>query len=337
VLKLEQKPFYEVGKLSPLKLEEIILKHIKNRNSSVSPSIGVDFGIHGNDLILTTDPLSYHRPLGTEFASKFGFNVILTDFLTSGNLPEFLTATLLFPTDVPDLEIELYWKTFTDQCYRWNIDIVTGHTGRYPSASLPLIGSVTMGGRAHRTVYSYSSLKEGDSLIIMGYPGIQAAVILSHYNIGSSGMGDVVRKLVSQRDMLLVSDHMKFLMDNFNHNEIRFMHDVTEGGLYGALNEIALASSLNLYIESQKIPENEYIKTYLFSLSLEPWSVTSEGCIVMGVQNQAAEEIVASLQGKNIPSSIIGRVGKPGDNSVIMDGKTIARKWKDPYWEALKQ
>ena len=337
MLKLEQKPFYDVGKLSPSKLEEIILKHIKNRNSSVSPSIGVDFGIYGNDLILTTDPLSYHRPLGTEFGSKFGFNVILTDFLTSGNLPEFLTATLLFPTDVPDLEIELYWKTFTDQCYRWNIDIVTGHTGRYSSASLPLIGSVTMGGRAHRMVYSYSNVKEGDSLIIMGYPGIQAAVILSHYNMGLPGMVNTARKLISQRDMLLVTNHMKFLMDNFSHNEIEFMHDVTEGGLYGALNEIALASSHNLNIESQKIPENEHVTAYLSALSLDPWSVTSEGCILIGVQKEAAEEIVASLQGKNIPSAIVGRVGKAESNSVIIDGKAIGKEWKDPYWGALKQ
>lgn len=337
MLRLVQKPFYEVGKLSPSKLEEIILKHIKNRNSSVNPSIGVDFGIHGSDLILTTDPLSYHRPLGTEFGSKFGFNVILTDFLTSGNLPEFLTATLLFPTDVTDREIELYWKTFTNQCYEWNIDIVTGHTGRYPSASLPLIGSVTMGGHAHNTVFSYGRVQEGDSLLIMGYPGIQAAVILSHYGKIPPGMEDTAGKLVSLKDMLLVTDHMRFFIENFSHNEIRFMHDVTEGGLYGALSEIAIASSHNLNIESKKIPENEYITAYLSSLLLDRWSVTSEGCMVMGVQSFAAEEIIASMNSKGIPAAIVGTFGKAGSSSVIMDGKVMEPEWKDPYWGALKK
>ncbi len=330
--KLERKPFFETGKLQPFKLQKIILDRIGNNKSAIGPSVGTDFGLTDSGLIMTTDPLSCHRPLGMEFAAKFGFSIILTDFLASGNTPEFMSVSLQLPATMTDEELEKYWESFTREAKKWEIDLVTGHTGRYPSASFPLIGSCTMVGRAVKEPMNYNKVSEGDSILIMGFPGIQASVILSFYGKGRDM--ELMGNLKEMKENLIITQPMKSLIDNFGPH-IRVMHDVTEGGLNSSLFEIARASSREIRVEKNKIPSHKIINQYLSSLELDPFSVTSEGCIVLITEKDVSEDIMNFIIKLGYPCSIAGHVGGKGGNHAFIDNKVLGEPGSDPYWGAI--
>ncbi len=340
MLKLAERTFHRIGKLSSDELDKKIIGKIHNKRTALGPRAGVDYGIYGSDsnkIILTTDPLSCHLPLGMEFASKFGFHIILADFMASGNLPEFLTATLVIPESFSDDDLERYWSSFTAESDRWNIDIVTGHTGRYPSARLPLIGSVTMGGLQRSIPPDPSKAQSGDDLYIMGIPGIQAAVIIASYE--KDGDKDILRnKILGMKNELIASEKILKVL-NFNEEKggIFAIHDVTEGGLINALYEIADVCSADLELDSEKLNMNEDVNRYLNMHNIDPLRTTSEGCFIIGVKKDESASFQSFMNSQGINAIRMGSLGKKKGGDVYVDGTIRKNVTGDPYWEAVRK
>ncbi len=338
MLKLEERTFHRIGKLSSEELSNKIIGKIHNKRTILGPRAGVDYGIYGSDsnkIVLTTDPLSCHVPLGMEFAAKFGFHIILADFMASGNMPEFLTATLVIPESFSDDDLERYWNSFTSESNIWDVDIVTGHTGRYPSASLPLIGSVTMGGLQKSLSPDPANGNSGDALYLIGIPGIQAAVIIAAYE--KKGLEESLRrKILGMKNELIASEKiLEVLKFNEERGGIFVIHDVTEGGLINALYEIADVCSSDLELVSGKLNMDENVNKFLNMHSIDPLRTTSEGCVIIGVKEDESASFQRFMNSRGINAIRMGSLGKKKGRDVYIDGTIMKNVTGDSYWEAV--
>ena len=63
------------------------------------------------------------------------------------------------------------------------------------------------------------------------------------------------------------------------------MHDVTEGGIFGALWEMAEASGVGLEIDLKKIPIRQETVEVCEFFGVNPYLLISSGCMLMAAQD----------------------------------------------------
>jgi hydrogenase maturation factor len=115
------------------------------------------------------------------------------------------------------------------------------------------------------------------------------------------------------------------------------MHDVTEGGLLGALYELSEASKIGLEIELSGVIITQEAKLVCDLFNLSPYSTLSEGTLIIAVKPEKAQKVLQALELKGIKSRIIGKVTDARDGRWIKrEGRKepLAKPSADPYWKA---
>jgi hydrogenase expression/formation protein HypE len=103
---------------------------------------------------------------------------------------------------------------------------------------------------------------------------------------------------------------------------IKFMRDLTRGGLATCAKEIALAAPIDLWLDEAEIPVDDSVKGVAETLGLDPLYLANEGKFLIIASPDEAEHIADYLRNNLFAreSKIIGRV-KSGKGDVFL--KTI--------------
>jgi hydrogenase maturation factor len=85
------------------------------------------------------------------------------------------------------------------------------------------------------------------------------------------------------------------------------MHDVTEGGVSGALHELAAASGVKIVLEQLPSP-HPVAARICRALSADPLGLISSGSLLISVEPADAQRALAPLTAAGISADVIGRV-----------------------------
>lgn len=99
------------------------------------------------------------------------------------------------------------------------------------------------------------------------------------------------------------------------------MHDVTEGGIYGALWELAEASGIGLEIDLKAIPIRQETVEICEYYRLNPYQLISSGCMLM--TSPDGRKLVRDLEEAGIHASLIGRCAD-GRAKKILNGSDVS-------------
>ena len=138
-----------IGKISPEIFNEVIYPRLGAGSDKVvvGPQHGVDVGIIevGNMAVsLTTDPVFIVPEYGWERAAWFATHILVSDSITSGLPPRFLTIDLNLPMEITKEQLTIMWDTIHRECVRMGVNIITGHTARYENCHYPMVGGATV-------------------------------------------------------------------------------------------------------------------------------------------------------------------------------------------------
>lgn len=117
------------------------------------------------------------------------------------------------------------------------------------------------------------------------------------------------------------------------------MHDPTEGGVAGGLNELADASKTGFRVYEDRIALSfETINICRF-FHIDPLRLISSGALLIAASSQKAEGIVQALKTNGIPASIIGELVDEVEQRTIVQlngsKKTLPMPASDELWEVL--
>ena len=99
------------------------------------------------------------------------------------------------------------------------------------------------------------------------------------------------------------------------------MHDVTEGGIYGALWEMAEASGIGLEVDLKSIPIRQETVELCEAFRLNPYLLISSGCMLMAAPD--GHGLVRELEKEGIHAAVIGRFVE-GKAKKILNGEDTA-------------
>ncbi|RLG19380.1 AIR synthase [Candidatus Micrarchaeota archaeon] len=326
----------KMGKISPEVFRRVIKPQLgaKAPGVVVPPQHGVDCGvieIGGKYVVVESDPFYIAKELGFELASWFAVHILASDVASMGAKPTYLCVDLNLPLQISDEELEELWKYTHKACEELGVNIVAGHTARYPDCNYPMVGGATMLGICTKYV-TPKNAKPGDALILTKGAAIEAAGLLSMFfkEEVEKRLGSEMTKRANA--LCYKMSVVEEALTAFETGGVNAMHDATECGVYGALWEMAEASGVGMQVERGKIIVKPEVDAICDMFQIDPYISISEGTLLISCGRERVDEILKAIEGKGIEAGVIGEVVK--GSGVELDGKPLAHPKEDPFWNA---
>lgn len=344
----------DLGKISPEVFAELIAPRLGAPNADilVGPQSGVDVGIvrlGGQAVALTTDPVFIVPQYGWERAAWFAIHILLSDAVTSGLPPRYLSIDLNLPVDMDREALDLVWGVIHRECERYGVSVITGHTARYEGCGYPMVGGATVLAVGPEDRYvSPRFARAGDAVIITKGPAIETTGLFAAAlpQMIEARLGADFRRRAEAVfwQMSVVEEARLAVAQGVREEGVTSMHDATECGIWGALWETADASGLGLVVEQERIVAQPECLELCADLGLDPYVCISEGTLVLTCRPHAAERIVAAITEAGIPASVAGEMLPPEQGVQLVQGgvsRPLEHPRQDPFWaafgEALRQ
>ena len=338
----------KIGKFELDLIERVVYPRLGAKRAEVIVGPG-----HGRDnavvrlgcnqvLIVTADPLSVIPELGLKDSARLSVQLLASDLATCGFPPRFMMANLSLPPKMSDEEFEEYWTNIHVECKRLRIAIIGGHTGRYVGSDYTVVGGgVMMSVVPERQYVSSSMSKPGDLLIMTKGVAIATTGILARVfpqTVEKAFGSSFLKRAQSYLNQFsVVEDALTAASVGLKDKGVTAMHDVTEGGLFGALYEFSEASHVGLEIELADVIVTEEAKRVCDLFGLSPYSTLSEGTLLISAKPEEAEKVLRRLHLERIRSKVVGKVKRFQDGRWIRKNGTkqpLKKPTTDPYWAA---
>ncbi len=309
----------EIGKIPNDILEKLLSEFSEPERAEVltKPGIGEDcaaLDFSGDLCVVTTDPITG----ADDEIGILGINIALNDLASSGAEPIGLLVTILAPVNTELDVLEKLIKQIKETSSAMKIDILGGHT-EVTDAVNRMVLSITAIGKAKRNnLITTNGAKPGDSIILTKFAATEGTAILA-WLFEEELIKEFGEEFVSSSKNLLSSISVVkegLLAAQFG---VSSMHDVTEGGVLGAVWEVGTASGYGVEIYKKRIPILEETRRICRFLSLDPLKLISSGSMLITTPN--GEELLRILNQNDIKASEIGRITF-GQDFILKDEDT---------------
>lgn len=298
----------DIGKIPNDILKSIVLDKIKNKRKEVviNPGIGEDcaaLNLGDNFCIVSSDPIT-----GTSNEiGRLAVHVACNDIASSGAEPLGIVVTLLLPKGTLEKQLEEIMDQICQTASELNIDILGGHTEITDAVNRYIISGTCIGKVSKHGMVVSSGARPGDFLVMTKSAGIEGtAIIASEKENELSGLFG--REFIEKAKGFI--KNISVVKEGLIAGRCgaTAMHDVTEGGLLGALWELAEASSVGLEIDGDNILVEEETKTICNHYNINPLKLISSGCMLIACKDGLS--MVKALEDAGIKSKIIGRASE---------------------------
>jgi hydrogenase expression/formation protein HypE len=311
----------------------------------VGPGWGLDNAVvsvgHGRVMIITVDPVSIIPEFGMKLSGWLSVHLIASDYTASGADPEFATFSYNFPPAISVSEKEEFIRGIGSECKRLGISIVGGNTGSYPGAGFTVVGTGSMFGLASASRYVTPTMaRPGDAVLMTKHAAIEAtgSLALSFPSLLVKKVGKRTASLARSiiHSCSTVEDARSARRVGLGKDSVTSMHDATEGGVLGGLEEMAQASHTAFEIEPELIPIPGVVAKVCAAFGLDPLATMGEGALLLTCTPRAVPDLLRQMSRAKIPTTEIGKV-KNGQGLHLMEDGKMGRKYTrrpDGYWGA---
>jgi len=341
----------DTGKISTTLFEQLLPDQCGKSNANViqGPAFGVDTAVidigNGLGLATSSDPLSLIPSLGIKESAWLSVHLMANDMATTGFAPEYVQWVMNLPVDFSADAFKEYWSHIHPICEEAGIAITGGHTGRVPGQQSTIPGGGTMFLKAPLAkIITSAGAEPGDRIIGTKESALAASSILakSFPQTIKTELGETVCKQAAQNfyrtsvlpEALIASE---FLQPN---RELKAMHDVTEGGILGAIAEMGHASGCGFRVHSDQIPVHQAALQITQLFEIDHRFCVGAGSMIMAVAKNKAVTLIEALHQQDIPATDVGMMSSAESGfKLVTKGKEEAFIFngKDPYWDAFYQ
>ena len=319
----------KVGKVSETVLKRSIIKQIHTKRDEVllGAGVGEDCAAMklspGEIFVISTDPIT-----GTvKDVGMLAIQITANDLASSGAEPVGVMLTVLLPEEIEEADIREMMRQVEDACAHFHIQVMGGHTEVTRAVTQPVISVTGVGKVREDRLVSTAGAKPGQDILVTKWIGIEGTSIIAK---------EKEKELLEHFSAAFVDtakgfdQYLSVLPDSriaVEHG-VSAMHDVTEGGIYGALWEVAEASGIGLEIDLKAIPIRQETVEICEYFELNPYYLISSGCMLMAADR--GHDLVRKLEAAGIPAAVIGkatdgrarRIWNGGEESYLERPKT---------------
>ena len=306
----------KIGKVPETVLKRSILKQVHNRRDEVlvGPGVGEDCAIlelkEGETFLVSTDPITG----ATRDVGKLAVHITANDIASSGGELIGVMLTALLPPDTEEPEIKQMMADVEEVCARLNMQVLGGHTEITDAVNRPVLTVTGIGKGKKEQLLTTKNVKPGQDVVVTKWIGLEGTSILA-----------------KEREEELLTRYPRHLIDTAKgfdqylsvvkeaataiKSGASAMHDVTEGGIFGALWEVAEGAGVGLRIDLMKLPIKQETVEICEYFRISPYELISSGSMLIITDN--GHDLVAALKEQGIHGAVVGKTTDSNDRVVI--------------------
>jgi hydrogenase expression/formation protein HypE len=326
----------KAGKLDPAALQRLVLGRLGVRRDDVAvhARLGEDAAAvaFGDEVcVLSSDPIT---GAGAR-AGWYGVHVACNDVAAMGARPVGVLATLLLPERSVEADVARIMDDVHRAAVELSIEVLGGHTEVAPGLSTPIL-SMTAVGRARRDkLVTSAGARPGDWLLLTKAAGLEGTAILAT-DLEHALRGRLDGATVAAAQAL--SDRLSVVPEGILAADLgaTALHDPTEGGLLGALWELAEASDTGYAVQAELVPILDETSQVCAVLGVDPLRLISSGALLVACSDPT--RMIAGLAEGAIPATQIGRVTERERVLVTGDKRLeVGPVARDELWRILEE
>lgn len=306
----------KIGKLKTELLEKYIFNSLSSNRDEVviRGGVGLDNAVmdFGGDLIVaSTDPITG----ATKNIGSLAINVSVNDVSCQCADPVGVLMTVLIPPSATIEELKEIIEDANATAKKLNVDIIGGHTEVTEAVNKILISTTVLGRANKASIPDLSTIKIGDVIAISKYVGIEGTSIISQEK-------DDISEVLNEEEIKFakaLSENISVLKESKLASKygVKYMHDITEGGLYGALWETGVAVGHGLRAYYENIPLLDVTNKISKFYEIDPMKLISSGSMLMIFDKDKFKDFKEETEKFGIKVTDIGEVIEGKDTEVI--------------------
>jgi hydrogenase maturation factor len=312
------------------KLPNDLLRKFLNQFMFHDPSIIINPGV-GEDtaavdvepeevLVLKSDPITF----ATDSIGQYAVLINANDIATSGAKPRWLLTTLLFPPGVTPTEISQVIDELKVFCRKWDITLCGGHTEITDAVTRPVVTGMMAGTVGRNHLIDKRNMAPGDRVLLTKGVAVEGtAIIAREFGDQLKNLGMSESEIDSGRRFLANIGIITEAQIAAGFEATSAMHDVTEGGLATALEELSIAGQHHIKIDPEAIPVYDQTRKICRLLDIDPLGLIGSGSLLICCRETACEDLMKAIGQAGIDITWIGEVLQPGQG-------IVARKDEQP-------
>lgn len=308
----------EPGKISESTLKRSVLKYVQLNNKKVASAkelfagagVGVDAAVLKDLAVTTQTSIGRNRMIIVEAMISACNNLG-----ASGAMPTAVQISLVLPEALYESELRHMMEEASNFATEHNILICGGHTtvSKYVTET---IATVTLFGKV--TDFKSQSLEPGMDVVISKWIGLQ----------GTSQIASLKREELEKRlppRFVAEAESFKQFVSVVQEAKIAkgaqvcAMHDVSGGGIFRALWELAELAGTGIRVELKRIPVKQETIEICEVFGLNPYELLSGGALLMVTEH--GEELVEQLLEAGILATLIGQLTDNKDKVLVTYGE----------------
>lgn len=324
----------KIGKVQESVLKRSILNQIHTRREEIllGASVGEDCAAvavaEDEMLVMSTDPIT-----GTvKDIGSLAIQITVNDLASAGAEPLGVMLTVLLPENFSEQKLRYLMAQAEAACAAAHVQIMGGHTEVTKAVCQPLVSVAGIGKAKKGRLISTAGARPGMDIIITKWAGIEGTAIIAKEKEAEL-LEHFPQRFIDQAkqfdQMLSVLAEAQIAVQ-YN---VSAMHDVTEGGIFGALWEMAEASGVGLEIDLKKIPLRQETIEVCEYFGINPYELISSGSMLMAAAD--GNTIVRELEKQGIHAVVVGKATKGNDR--ILYTAQERRFLEPPKSDALYQ
>ena len=316
----------KIGKVPETVLKRSVLHQIHRRRKEVllGAAVGEDCTAVeiGEDemFVLSTDPITG----ATKDIGDLAVQITVNDLASSGAEPIGVMLTILLPERFSEQKLKNMMDQVEEACAKANVQVMGGHTEVTRVVNQPVMSVVGVGKVKKGALITTAGAKAGMDIIVTKWIGIEGtsiiakekeAELLTHYQPAFLNSAKEFDQYLSVLPEARIAAECG----------VSAMHDVTEGGIFGALWEMAEASGVGLEIDLKKIPVRQETIEVCEFFGINPYELISSGSMLMAARD--GNGIVRELEKAGIHAVVVGKA-TTGNDRVLYTEKE--RRYLEP-------
>ena len=272
-------------------------------------------------IVAAADPIT----LTSEEAGRLAVTVNANDVAVCGARPQWFLAVVLVPPGSTEELVESLFRSIRHTLEELGAHLVGGHTEVTSAVTRPVVVGHMLGRAEQGRVVSTGGLATGDLVVQVRPAPIEGAAVLARE---APDLGGIDRAMLGAAEKALERPGISVVEPALLAAALgaTALHDPTEGGLAGGLNEMAAAGSRRIVVQRHSVLWFAPGIAVCEALGADPWSTLASGTLLATFPPSAVEEAVAALVGDGDDAAVIGHV-EEGTGVRDQDGEAIP--WPD--------
>lgn len=325
----------KVGKLDSEVLQRIVIDKINYKRPEVKTRAGVgedcaviDYGEY--ECVISTDPIT----ASVKDIGRLSIHISCNDIASNGIEPLGITLAVLLPEGTTREDVKNIMAQAGAAAEEVGVEIIGGHTEVTPAVNQPVIVSTAFGrGFAGESAPS-TEMGPGDWILMTKVAGLEGTGIIA---------GDKEAEL---EDVLTVAEiqHAKDLLHSVSVVKegvaagkvgTSGMHDVTEGGILGAVWELCHLGEVGAEVWEKAIPVDPVTLKIAEHYGIDYLRLISSGCMIIMASDERKDAIMEAVRAEGVEISCIGRILDECEGVYLMHANSMIEEITPPEADEL--